>query len=338
MEELKKNNIKKNIYQKFILGFKGTKPDENIKTAIKSGLGGVILFSENIESYEQAASLTAELQSLANIPLFISIDQEGGKIERTKNVKNKINYLSPAELSSTKDPEKGKLQAEIMIQELKSIGVNMNFAPVLDVNTNCNNPIICDRSFGCDSETVIKYARPVYQTFLKSGIIPVVKHFPGHGDTCEDSHHTMPVVDLKHKELENIHIKPFKTAIEDDIEAIMTAHAHYTAFDKGALPASLSKNIITNHLRNKLGFKGLVISDDMVMGGIKKYYEPVEACLMGIKAGIDIFIFRDSDTEILSIIDKLVEYTENGVLSKVQIDDSARRILACKVTNGFIKT
>lgn len=326
-------SLKEKIFQKFILGFSGTELNEKnsvVQKAIQSGLGGIILFSENIASYEQTARLTAELQKLATIPLIMSIDQEGGRVERTINIKNKIKYLTPYELAQTGDPDKACQQAIIMVQELKSMGINMNYAPVLDVNTCKENPIIGVRAFGDNPETVINFARPVYKTFLDNNIIPVIKHFPGHGDSCEDSHHTMPCIDLPFEELENKHIKPFQVAINDGVKAVMVAHAHYPAFEKEEIPASLSEKVIIQYLRGNLGFDGLVISDDMVMGGVNNYYDSLEACVKGIQAGIDLFIFRNSSENILNIIHKLVQYTENGLLSINTINDSARRILACK--------
>jgi len=347
MEEYRKYNngfiaslsLKEKLFQMFVLGFHGTEPSEqnlNVQNAIKSGLGGVILFSENITSYEQTAGLTAELKKLGGIPLFVSIDQEGGRVERTINVKDKVNYLSPLALAQTGEPENAGRQAEKMVDELKSIGVNMNFAPVLDVNTNPNNPIIGVRSFGADPDTVIRFSRPVYETFLKNNIIPVVKHFPGHGDTGEDSHCTMPQVDLSLEDLEKHHIEPFKTAFNEGVEAVMVAHAHYSAFDSEQTPASLSGNVIKGYLRGKLGFNGLVISDDMVMGGVKNYYDSVEACVRGIKAGIDLFVFRNSDDGTINIINSLADCVESGVLSSETIDNSVRRILNCKLKNLYV--
>ncbi len=343
---LKSLSLKQKIFQMFILGFSGenlSSGNLNIQKAIQTGLGGIILFSENIKSYNQTAKLTQDLQNMASIPVFVSIDHEGGKIERTINIKNKINYLSPGELAVKGNPVSAHIQAETMAKELNSIGVNMNFAPVMDVNTNKKNPIIGIRSFGSDPDTVIEFSKAVYKTFIKNSIIPVAKHFPGHGDTGEDSHLTMPVVDLSFEELENIHIKPFKQAVKDGINAIMVSHVHYTAFENETLPtshkqelqslvtpASLSQNILKNYLRGNLKYKGLIISDDMVMGGIKNYYKNYDACVRGINAGIDIFVFRDSSDKTLNIIEKLCAAVKNGDLSEDRINESAQRILQCK--------
>ncbi|HSA07124.1 MAG TPA: glycoside hydrolase family 3 protein [Candidatus Gastranaerophilales bacterium] len=335
-------SLEQKIFQMFILGFSGVslgKDNLNIQKAVRLGLGGIILFSENIRSYSQAAKLTQNLQKIAKIPLFISIDQEGGKVERTGNVKNKIKYLSPGELAAGENPEAARIQAEIMSKELKFMGINMNFVPVIDVNTNPDNPIIGIRSFGNNPDTVIKFAKPVYETFIKNKIIPVVKHFPGHGPTGEDSHLTMPVVELDMEELENIHIKPFKQAIDDGVNAIMANHAHYKAFNKEGLPASLSHAILNEYLREKLKFKGIVISDDMVMGGIKNYFTGYEACLKGIQAGIDVFIYRDSSEEIFELAKKLCDAVKKGELAEDKINESVKRILICKekfmsISNG----
>ncbi len=337
-ELLKSLSIKEKLYQMFILGFSGKSVSGgnlNIQTAIKSGLAGVILFSENIESYEQTAKLTKTLQKAAAIPLFISIDQEGGMIERTNNIKNKINYLTPRDLGLTQNPDSARSQAEVLSDELKFMGVNMNFAPVIDVNTNPNNPIIGPRSFGSKPGTVIEFAKPFYQALMRNSIIPVIKHFPGHGATGEDSHLIMPVLGLSFEELENIHIRPFAHAIKDGINAVMISHVHYEAFDREPVPASLSENVINSYLRKKLGFNGLVISDDMVMCGVKNYCNTFEACMQGINAGVDLFIYRDLSDETLNIIDKLCDAVVNSEISEDRIDDSVKKILLCKQQYNF---
>jgi len=348
--EINNLSLKEKLSQMFIVGFSGTclnSKNKNIQNLAKNGLGGVILFAENIDSYNQIQDLTKKLQDISKIPLFISIDQEGGLVERTINIENKIDYLTAMALASTENTELIKNHTQIMAEELKFMGVNMDFAPVLDVNTNINNPIIGVRSFGCDAEDVIKYSEPVYKTFIKNNIIPVGKHFPGHGETSVDSHLDMPVVDLSFEELENVHIKPFKEAINNRLDALMIAHVFYKAFvpchceeaHKAAAaiyPASLSSEIITGYLKKKLNYKGLIISDDMVMGGISKHYNYFDACIKGINAGIDLFIFRNSDDEILALIDELVKAVENGLISMERIDESVEKILFTKEKYGIL--
>jgi len=327
---LKSLSLKEKLFQMFILGFSGENLDDNninIQNSIRNGLGGVILFEENITSYEQSAKLSENLQNIASTPLFISIDQEGGRVERTTNIKDKANYLSPGELETT---EETRIQADLISKELGFMGVNMNFAPVMDVNTNKNNPIIGIRSFGNDTGRVSEFAREVYKSFMANSIIPVAKHFPGHGDTSEDSHQTMPVVNLDIEELDTRHISPFKQAIKDGVDLIMVNHAHYTAFDTEPIPASLSKNVIKHYLRDRLGYQGIVVSDDMVMGGIKNYYKACEACIKGIEAGIDLFVFRNFSDEPPNIVEKIYEEIQAGRICEDRINRSVERILLCK--------
>jgi len=325
-------SIREKILQMFILGFSGTElsnSGHNIQNLVGSGLGGVIYFAENIISYEQTAALSKDLQKISKTPLFISIDQEGGRVERTGNIKNKEKYLSPKELAEKNSMDLIKQQTQIMVKELKSMGINMNFAPVLDVNTNEMNPIIGVRSFGNNPDDVIKYSEPVYKILNQNNIIAVGKHFPGHGDTSVDSHIDLPVVDLPLDELENIHIKPFKSAIDNGLNAIMAAHVFYKAFGK-QIPSSLSKEIITDYLKIKLGYKGLVISDDMIMGGISKNYSSLEACIKGINAGIDIYIYRNSNDEIIKLINDLEEAVIKNLIPISRINESVEKIFLIK--------
>lgn len=350
-KKTKNLSLREKISQMFIVGFSGTclnSENKNIQILSKNGLGGVILFAENIDSYNQIQDLSKELKDIAKIPLFISIDQEGGLVERTIHIKNKVDYLTAMALASTENPELIKKHTQIMAEELKFMGVNMNFAPVLDVNTNINNPIIGVRSFGDSAEDVIKYSEPVYKAFNENNIIAVGKHFPGHGETSVDSHLDMPVVDLSLEELEDVHVKPFKEAFKSGLDAVMIAHVFYKAFatchcvegnPSGTVscPASLSSEVITGYLKEKLNYKGLIISDDMVMGGISKYYNYLEACVKGINAGIDLFIFRNSGDEILKLIEELVNAVEKGLISVERINESVEKILFIKKKYGILR-
>ena len=322
-----KNDLRKKILSMFILGYEEENPPEEFLKLVQDGLGGVIFFTRNIKTKEQfkAAVKTLKNHEQKDKPLILSIDQEGGRVERTLNIYNGSKYLS-AKDSAKKGIEFVKSQTREIARELRDFGLNMNFAPVLDVNTNPENPIIAGRAYSSNAQEVIKFGSAAAQTYLENGIIPVGKHFPGHGDTSIDSHKAMPVVDLSLEELENIHIKPFAALIKKGlVPAIMAAHIHFTAFEKEALPSSISKNVITKYLRNKLGFEGVVISDDMVMGGIKGF-SSFEACTLGIEAGINMFIFRNADSQTLSLIDKLVEEAEKGNIDISKIDTSIEKI------------
>ncbi len=317
--------LEQKIYQMFILGYEGENPlacPEFIH-ALKSGLGGVIFFTQNIYDKEHFKAAVSTIKQNALIAPFLSIDQEGGRVERTLNLYGGSHYLS-ARAAAKKGPETVKQQTDWISQELRYLGLNMNFAPVLDVDTNPANPIIGDRSFSSDPDKVTEYGKIVTDTYKKNHIIPVGKHFPGHGDTKTDSHLEMPEVDLSFEELENIHIKPFKALI-NDLPAIMAAHVHYTAFDREKIPASVSQNVIENYLRKTLGFKGLVISDDMVMGGIKKF-TPFEACKKAINAGVNMFIFRTCNEMTISLIEQLATAVKNKDIDPQKIDTSINYI------------
>lgn len=311
--------MEKHIYQMFILG------TDNLDIALSKGLGGVIFFSKDIKSGEQIKSYISEIKSKSLITPFISIDQEGGRVERTENIR-------PKRLSAKYAFEKGedflRIQTAEIAKELVELGFNLDFAPCVDVNTNPKNPIIGERAFADNPSDVIKGMDIFINELRKQNIIPCVKHFPGHGDADKDSHLDLPKIDLPLDIMENIHIKPFKYAIEKDIEMIMVAHLHCTCFDENAIPTSLSCNAI-DYLRNDLGYKGVLISDDMIMKGVQNYGS-LEACIMGIRAGLDMFIFRNSDEKTLKMIDKLVKVVEKDDELKQRVFKSYDRIIALK--------
>lgn len=311
--------MEKYIYQMFILG------TGNLDLPLKKGLGGVILFSKDIENENQVKALITHIKKQSLIPPFVSIDQEGGRVERTEN-------LYPKRISARFAFEKGedflKSQYEKISSELKYLGFNLNFAPCIDVNTNPNNPIIGERAFSDNPDNVIKGAEVFINALKKYGIIPCAKHYPGHGDADKDSHLTLPTINLSMKEMEDIHIKPFKYAVENGIEMIMAAHLYCKCFDKQEIPASLSLNALS-YLRNNLNYDGVIISDDMVMKGVQKY-GGLEACILGINAGLNMFIFRESDNETLQLIEDLIKYSEKNSDIREKIISSYERIIKLK--------
>ena len=308
-------DIREKLYQMFILGLEGG----GYKKALTEGLGGVIFFTKDIQTAGQFREATSEIKNIAKIPPFLSVDQEGGRVERTENIHNGKKYLS-AKFAFEKGEEFLREQTKEIALELKSYGLNLNFAPCIDVNTNPQNPIIGERAFSDNPDDVIKAEKIVSSTFLENGILPCVKHFPGHGDADKDSHLSLPVIDLPIDTMEKIHIAPFKSAIENGIEMIMAAHLHCTCFDKNTLPASLSNNALS-YLRNKLDYKGIIISDDMVMKGVAAY-DPLEACTKGIKAGLNMFIFRNSTPETISVIENLADIARTDTELRKQIEFS----------------
>ena len=323
-------DIREKLYQMFILGLDGN----GYKEALTKGLGGIIFFTKDIQTPEQFKNLCAEITSQSKITPFLSIDQEGGRVERTENIHGGKKYLS-AKFAFEKGEDFLRNQTDEIAKELKSYGINMNFAPCIDVNTNPNNPIIGERAFSNNPEEVIFGQKIVSATYRKNRLIPCVKHFPGHGDANADSHLTLPQINLTLKEMEQTHIKPFADAVKDGIEMVMVAHLHCTCFEKGEIPTSLSKNAI-NYLRKSLNFNGVAISDDMIMKGVAKFGAKT-ACEMGIRAGLNMFIYRNSLPETIDIIEFLVQKAQDDRELFANIETSFEKIIELKKKFGLVK-
>lgn len=323
-------NLKEKLYQMFILGF-----SESVECtkALDNGLGGIIFFTKDIQSASQFKNLTQSIKSKSKISPFLSVDQEGGRVERTENIHNGKKYLS-AKFAFEKGEEFLKTQTRQIARELKSYGINLNFAPCIDTNTNPDNPIIGERAFSSNPDEVINAAKIVCEIYEKNGIIPCVKHYPGHGDADSDSHLTLPVIDLPLKQMEDIHIKPFKFMVQNGIGMIMAAHLHCTCFDKNRIPSSLSKNAL-NYLRNNLNFDGVIVSDDMEMQGVKDFGS-VDACIKGIKAGINLFIYRYSNSDTINIIEQVLEKSTANEELKNCIETSFDKIINLKKRYNII--
>ncbi len=321
-------DLKTKLYQMFILGTDG----DGYKKALSNGLGGMIFFTKDIQTPNQFKTLINDIKSISKITPFLSIDQEGGRVERTENIHNGKKYLS-AKFAFEKGEDFLKKQTENIANELKSYGINLNFAPCIDVNTNPNNPIIGERAFSSTPDDVIRAEKIVSQTYRENGIIPCAKHFPGHGDANTDSHLTLPEINLTLQEMEKTHIKPFK-ACAKNIEMVMVAHLHCTCFEKDVIPTSLSKKTIS-YLREKLGFKGVTISDDMIMKGVAKFGN-VEACEMGIRAGLNMFIYRNSTPQTINIIETIAKKAETDDELRQNIEKSYEKIRHLKSIKNML--
>lgn len=327
--------LEQKISQMFITGFTGDyKDNKSFCSLLKNGLGGVIFFSYNIKYKKQIKTLVSELKQKALIPMFYSIDQEGGRVERTENIHGGRKYLS-AKYAFENGIDFLKKQTKEISHELKEYGINLNFAPVLDVNTNDKNPIIGERAFSSVTEDVIEASTVVLKEYETEEIITTGKHFPGHGAASADSHKTLPVIDLTYEELENVHIRPFKSAIENNMPAVMVAHVVYPCID-AKNPASVSEKIINDILIKKLGFKGVIITDDMEMNGIKGMSR-FEACKKAINAGVSMFIYRDTDEGILKLIKDIADAVRRGEISEEKTDAALKKIIDLKYRYGIIE-
>jgi beta-N-acetylhexosaminidase len=301
-----------------------------LKTLIvEQKIGGLILFAGDV--YE-TAHLTNILQERAKIPLLIASDLERGL---GNQIDGATLFPPVMSLGAADSEELAYLMGKITALEARAIGIHMTYAPVVDVNINPDNPIINVRSFGEDPEQVSRLAVPFIKGCQENGLIATAKHFPGHGDTSEDSHTVLPTVKGDRARLDKVEIYPFKIAVESGIQAIMAAHLSLPALDPAPnVPSSLSKPILTDLLRNELGFDGIIVTDAMGMGGVTTLYEPEEAALMAIKAGIDMILLPPKPKE---VIDALVQAVRSGEISEERINSSVKRILEAKARLGLYK-
>ena len=325
--------IEEKVGQLIMVGFEGTQANEAIETHIrKRFVGGIVLFSRNIQSPQQMAELTNELQRLAEatarqIPLFIGIDQEGGWVIRLKEGATVL--PGNMALGATDSTELAERAGEITAVELAAVGVNLNFAPVMDVNNNPDNPVIGRRSFGESPELVSRLGVPYIQGLQRNGVLATAKHFPGHGDTTVDSHFELPTVSHDLERIHALELQPFRAAIDADVAAIMTAHIIYPAFDADR-PATLSPTILTDLLRKELGFDGLLITDDMEMRAIDDRYRSGEAAVMAVEAGADIVMVLWTPAKQIEVFDALLSAIKSGRISQARLDQSVERILKSK--------
>lgn len=314
--------LRNKVYQMFMIAPQGLELQRggNLEVALKNGLGGVIFFTKNISDKSQIKLLIEDVKRVALVPPFLGIDQEGGRVERTENLFGGKKFLS-ARFQAEGGLDCVISQTTGIADLINDLGFNMNFAPVLDVDTNPNNPIIAERAYGRTAEKVEQYALCAMDIYLQKGIIPVGKHFPGHGDVNTDSHLTLPILSLNRNELENAHIRPFKSAIKKGIPAIMVAHLCCPVLvGNDKTPTSLSCDVM-DYLRKELDFGGIIISDDMQMGALENI-SFVDAVVTAIRAGVNIFLYRESTDEIISIIEEVISVVENDNELKKNVEYS----------------
>jgi beta-N-acetylhexosaminidase len=319
--------------QMIMAGFEGTTLTPDTEDLVRNHhVGGLILFSRNYENPKQLHTLIRDLQNVAaststGLPLFISVDQEGGRVARLTEPFTK--YPPLCCLGHAQSESLAYRFGQSLAAELVDVGINMDYAPVLDVHTNPDNPIIGDRAIASDPKTVARLANSFIKGFKDKGMIPVGKHFPGHGDTHLDSHLDLPTVKRDAATLEAVELVPFRETIAQGLEVIMTAHVIYTAWDEKNT-ATFSKTILQDILRQKLGFQGVIMSDDLEMKAVEKYF-PFDAFpRMGIEAGLDMFLICNSVEKVRALHDQLVQDVENGTIPTAPIQQSVERILRLK--------
>jgi beta-N-acetylhexosaminidase len=321
--------LEKQIGQMLLVGVRGTELSADERTAFhKYKFGGFVLFETNCENPAQIHQLCRSLWKVSSdLPPFIAIDAEGGSVHR---LPEPLTHFPAAQLiGQTARPELAYRVGLATAVELKLLEINLNFAPVLDVNSIANNPVIGERSFGSDPLQVSTMALACARGLGDGGIIACGKHFPGHGATEQDSHSDLPTVDRLIEQLRAIDLPPFFKASHANVEALMTAHVRFTALDS-ALPATLSPRIITGLLRNEMAFKGLVFSDDMEMGSISDHYGEEEGALRCVHAGVDVLMYCHDLEKAVRVLDFLCREASHDNRLKARIGDSYGRITALK--------
>ena len=319
--------------QRVLVGFEGLVPSVDVRTLIKQyAVGHVILFARNVDGPEQVVDLVLELQAIGreagqDLPLMIAVDQEGGRVARLREpwtVWPPLRALG--RLASDRYAEK---MGRALADELAPCGIRWDFAPVVDVDTNPNNPVIGDRSFGDDPGLVGRLGAAMIRGLQDGGVAACAKHFPGHGDTGVDSHLDLPVVTHSPSRLEDVELRPFRAALEAGVASVMTAHVLVPELDE-TLPATLSPLIIESLLRRQMNYDGVVVSDDMEMKAVAKGWRAGEAAVLAAQAGCDLLAVSKNPEAQVEAVEALVRARESDAIPGKAMDTAVTRLRRLK--------
>ena len=334
-EQLAAMTVEEKVGQLLIGGFEGTEiGDQATRLVQEYQVGGLILYGRNIAGAGQLVTLTNGLKALNGdgIPLFLSIDQEGGGVDRMPpEVRRTPGAYCVGQTGSVPAAQS---YGDVLAAECAAFGLNLDFAPVLDVWSNPGNTVIGQRAFSADARTVAGLGPAAARRMMDQDVIPAVKHFPGHGDTAVDSHVGLPVVDKSPEELEETELIPFRAAIQSagtdgQVPAVMVAHILLTQLDPER-PASLSPAVVTGLLREELGFAGAVLTDDLTMGAVTQSYGLGEAAVLAVEAGCDILLVCHGQDSVPAVRTALLEAVASGRITAERLDESVYRILRLK--------
>jgi len=321
------------VGQRFAIGFEGHTASADAKVLVREfGVGTVILFARNVAEPEQLAELVRELQEIARAagqerPLLVAVDQEGGRVARLRAPWTV--WPAARALGRTGDEGTARRVGAAMASELSACGIRVDFAPVVDVDTNPKNPVIGDRSFGDDPDLVGRLGAAFVDGLQGGGVAACAKHFPGHGDTGVDSHFELPTVDHSRSRLEDVELRPFRRTIAAGVSMVMTAHVLVREVDD-AVPATLSRAVVTGLLREQLGFTGVSVTDDLDMKAVAKHWPPARRAVMAAVAGCDLLCFcRDHDAQVDGI-EGLVRALETGEVPFKEAEVAEQRLRAVK--------
>ena len=303
--------------------------------AVREGLqrypvGGILFDRGNMKSREQLLALLGDMQSFSKIPMLMTCDEEGGRVNRLMGAVG-TPYVGPMLSYRDKGADTAKQNAVTIAGGLTSCGFNMDFAPVADVWSNPDNKVIGNRAYSTDYAQAAELVRAAVEGFHEGGVACTLKHFPGHGDTYEDSHNGLARVYRTWKQLETAELKPFRAGIDAGADAVMVGHLIVGEIDPQ--PATVSHVIVTDMLRNELGFDGVIITDSLQMDAITKHYGAGEVALLALEAGVDILLAPDN---LSAAAQAVISATENGRLTEARLNESVLRILNLKETYGLL--
>ncbi|QYC38871.1 putative lipoprotein YbbD precursor [Nonomuraea coxensis DSM 45129] len=302
------------------------------KVVARYHLGGVILFPQNVKSVSQVVGLTNGLQRASKeVPLLIGTDQENGLVSRMSALMT--DFPGASVIGAAGDPALARKVAEATGAELRALGVNLDFAPVADVNVDPRNPVIGPRAFGKDPQRVAKMVAASVKGFADADVAATAKHFPGHGDTSVDSHTGLPVIKHTKAEWERIDAPPFKAAIGAGVDAVMSAHIVFPKLDPSGDPATLSKPILTGLLRQKLGFDGVISTDALNMAGVRQKYNDGEIAVRAVLAGADLLLMPN---DLPKSYRAVLAAVRSGRISERRLDESVTRLLKLKQAKGYL--
>ncbi|TDM13033.1 beta-N-acetylhexosaminidase [Macrococcus lamae] len=324
--------LEEKIYQSLIIGFDGTVMTPELTDLTHHQLGGVILFKRNIQSADQVMTLNhAIYSSQQEIPLFIGVDQEGGRVNRLPAELG--NTESAFYLSSLGDQNIVYQRGRWIGDTLKALHFNLDFSTVLDIRTNPANTVIGDRSFGTTPDQVTTMAGAFNRGIMDAGIVTSGKHFPGHGDTFADSHQSLPINTYDMDRLKNVELKPFN-ALKDELDMIMVSHIQMQQLDNA--PSSLSKAVVTDLLRKDIGYNGVIITDDMAMGAITSHYNQIDAVKQAFKAGNTMVLIGSDTGNIPYLVKQIEQEVASSQLSEKKLNENVEKILRLKSKYGIL--
>jgi beta-N-acetylhexosaminidase len=312
----------------FVVGFPGRSVDDEVKRLIDDGVAGVILFKRNVGTAAETHQLVNELKTYAGRPLLAAVDQEGGRVARLRG--GEFTALPAMRtLGASADAQVIERVGRLLAFETRACGFDWDFAPVLDIDTNPNNPVIGDRAFHRQPEEVARLGVALARGLESGGVASCGKHFPGHGDTSVDSHLDLPVLPHPMQRLRDVELVPFRAYAQAGLASLMTAHVVFEALDRG-IPATMSRKVMTGLLREELGFQGVVVSDDLEMKAIASHFTVERAVVESLAAGVDCFLVCHHAEVQRAAITAVVNAVQTGRLSLDRLHEASRRLEGLK--------